>query len=213
MKLTTVDDVLTRLSLNELSNLAIGDSGSGGVCFNERVRLVGYLDEVLLKLYHRYAIATGKHPIAIVAGQDSYPIDLPLAIKVLKVYSSNLLTNLPINNETSALGVMITPKFEVTLNSVPTTPDIYTFTIQERLPPLDPMNLAQVIPLPDVLWEAVVAYIAFKVYGTINTAEAKVIAKGYFDLYQVILGEIRDEDSLMSSLIGSNMKFDNYGWR
>ena len=66
--------------------------------------------------------------------------------------------------------------------------------------------------VPDVLMDALRAYMAFKVYHNMNTQEATAIAKVHLGNYTSILTEVRAEDLVMDSIIGSNQKFDNNGW-
>lgn len=207
-----VEELLIALSLTELSNLAIGNDGDGRICERDVDKLLIYVNDGLTKLFSRFVLDTVTTPLAIVPNQVYYYPNFTYTFKILKVYSEVRRVFLPINNESSSLGVWIDASMRVTLATVPTEADVYTCTRQLNHDKAVKENLDMVLRVPDVLMDALRAYVAFKVYHNMNTPEAMAIAKVHLGNYTNIITEVRTEDLVMDSIIGSNNKFDNNGW-
>jgi len=207
-----VEELLISLSETELSNLAIGNDGDGRICDKDISRLLIYANEALLKLHSKFVLRTVNTPLAIVPNVVHYSPNFPDTLKILKVYSEVLKVFLPINNESSSLGVSIDAGMQITLATTPTEADVYTCTRQLNHDKLTKSNLGMRLTIPDVIMDAVRAYIAFKVNHNINTQEAVATAKIHLGNYTNTVAEIRAEDLVMDSVIGSNHKFNNNGW-
>jgi len=206
-------DLLVGLSLNELSNLNLGMDGTGEIRVENKTRLLRYLHEVLTKLHNKFELKTTVYDLPIVVGQSSYAPSVADALKVQKIHSVLLEVDLPVNNSSSELGIIVNSLLQLELNTIPTVADTYKITYQTNHPVILLSNTLVEIVIPDVLLEAVTSYIAFKVYNAMNTLEAKATAKGYFDIYTGIVLEAVMSNSVMDSNIGSNLKFENAGWR
>lgn len=207
-----VEELLIALSLTELSNLAIGNDGDGRICERDVDKLLIYVNDGLTKLFSKFVLSTVTTPLAIVPNVVHYNPNFPDTFKILKVYSEVRKVFLPINNESSSLGVWIDAGMNVTLATVPTEADVYTCTRHLNHDKAVKENLDMILHVPDVLMDALRAYVAFKVYHNMNTQEATAIAKVHLGNYTSILTEVRAEDLVMDSIIGSNQKFDNNGW-
>ena len=206
-----VEELLISLSQTELSNLAIGNDGDGRICDKDVDKLLIYLTDGLTKLFSKFVLRTVTTPLAIVPNVVHYSPNFPYTFKILKVYSEVLKVFLPINNESSSLGVSIDAGMQITLATTPTEADVYTCTRHLNHEKVTKDNLDMVLDVPDVLMDALRAYMAFKVYHNMNTQEAAAIAKVHLGNYTSILTDVRAEDLVMDSIIGSNQKFDNNG--
>lgn len=76
----------------------------------------------------------------------------------------------------------------------------------------DPTTLDQLIDLPDVLHEALYAYIGYKVYGNMNTKETVFRSKDHKRAYEEECIRVVERDLVMESRSFTSSKFDNRGW-
>lgn len=73
-------------------------------------------------------------------------------------------------------------------------------------------TLAQQILLPDVLMEAFTAYIAHRVYSSMNNDENNVKSQEHFINYKNICDEVMENDLVSNSTAPSNIKFRTRGF-
>lgn len=235
-------EYLRKLSYAELSNLEVGNDGNGSIPPNDVPQIVNYINEGLLRLYSRFILKTNtlivecneyrtryhlssKHSWLNATEEDKkdpefsdkfirddpehpYTDDL---IKILTVYDT-YHHKVPLNNHTDFRSVF-TPVFDILEIPQPLTGLAYSVVYQAKHPLLDfEKDPLQEINLPDTLYEALGAYIAYKYYGNLNTQEAITNSQKYLTIYNQVIQDTIEQDLVSSSYSETNSKFHKRGW-
>lgn len=226
---------LTELSYKELSNLSLADSGSGTIKPEKIPFVVSCVNEALLRLYSRFILKEKSlvielrdylseyhldvsHTISqghvsedryIIDGEHPFTGDL---IKVLEVYDEHGL-RVPLNNASNVLSVF-TPRVDVLQVPNPFQyGDVLSLNYQAKHPPLNfHKNPYQKIELPDNLFGALSAYVAYSIYSTLNTTEATGAAQKYMQMYAALVQETVETDTANSSISQDSSRFYANGW-
>lgn len=231
-----VEQLFQNLSYGELSNLSMGLEGDGGIEERHQPKIILHANEGLLRLYSRFVLCekdvliemvehiTNYHLVKRFAEsnwdpeQEPYPYikDLGLepfeedVIRILSVYDSHG-NRLPLNDNERA-DSLFTPQAKVL--QVPRPKDRVSLSVlyQAKHPQLSHETPDQEVALPDVLHGALTAFIASKIYGNMNTAEA--IAKGqeHFLHYENICNDAVENDLVSTSISATNSRFHKRGW-
>ena len=231
-----VEQLFQNLSYGELSNLSMGLDGAGGIEERHQPKIIHYANEALLRLYSRFVLkerdliiemqegVTNYHLIPRFSLQKHDPleeakpyiIDLPLepfeddVIKVLSVYNS-FGTKIPLNDPNRANSVF-TPQAKVLQVPHPIPGQALTLGYQCRHKPLDHEDLSQEIELPAILHSALLAYIASRVYSNMNTPDASVKGQEHMLNYERICAEAFEHDTVNTSVVCTNERFELNGW-
>lgn len=237
-----LNEFLKKLSYAELSNLDIGNSGKGSIPTEDIPTVVGYINDGLLRLYSRFVLKTNslilecneyrtryhlssKHSW-LNAEEDDYDDpefsdkyirddpEHPFCddiIKILTVYSS-FNKPLPLNDHGNPQSVF-TPVFDI-LELQHTMPNLALSVVyQAKHPVLDfEVDPEQEINLPDFLFSALSAYVAYLYYGNLNTQEAIANSQKYYSQYNQLIAEAIEQDLVSSSYSETNTKFHKRGW-
>ena len=233
----TLQELYEKLSFGELQNLWEADEGSGVIRDENKPKVVRYLNDALLRLYTRFILRekdvviemhdhiTNYHLKAKFAesqwetsGQDFlYIKDLmrePFTedvIRIMNVYNS-LGDRLPLNDETHPES-LFTPQGAVLQVPRPVSGVALSLVYQAKHPIiLWDGDDDQEIDIPDVLEEALLSYIAFKLYNHKNTQEAMGIAQGHLSLYEAVCQDVVDKDLVSTSESFTNTRFQKGGW-
>jgi hypothetical protein len=232
----TVTDLFRILSYGEFSNLAIGSEGSGTVTAAAQPRIVQHANEGLLRLYSKYILSEKDVIVELVEGITHYHLDSRFSetvynpaeveypyikdmgretfandvIRVLAVYDS-LGNRLPLNDNELSNSVF-TPQARVL--QVPYFIEEVSLSIlyQAQPPILSHLVPAGEVELPDTLVGALTAFIAYKVYSGMNTAEATGKALEHKARYEEICAEAISEDLVATSISTTNNRFAKRGW-
>lgn len=234
--MTTLVQVLEQLSLAELSNIHMGNSGTGVILEEHVPKVVLHINDGLLRMFTRMVLSqrdvlieqhdhiTNYHLLsrfAVFANNGSlepylYIRDLPEekfkddVIKILKVFDSNGV-ELPLNDDKKENSVF-TPQNNVLQIPAPKTGMCVSVLYQAKHPTLSPDNLEQVVQLPDGLFECLRAYVAHKVFSAIATQEAQAKAQEHFAYFNALIDETTISDSSNTSISTTNSKFSERGW-
>lgn len=235
-----VTQLLQRLSYGPLSNLSMANGGDGSILVGKHPSLITYANEALLKFYSKFNLKEAElvlQQMATVTGyrlQSKYSLENATAnptlphyiidsatkpftddlIKVLAVYQTGG-AQAPLNDD-NASNSLFTPTFD--LLQVPDPEDgapLYVI-YQAKHAPLagdGDSYLAQEIELPDVLEEALISYIAHKVYFYMNGAENAVKSADYLKIYTNICNDAIEQDLVSTSLSMTSAKFDSRGFK
>jgi len=74
-------------------------------------------------------------------------------------------------------------------------------------------KLDEELELPETLYGALTAFIAWKIYSNLNTQEAGAKAQEYEALFESICNEAVMTDVVSTSIATTNIKFHQRGWR
>jgi hypothetical protein len=231
-----LSDLFKSLSYGELSNLAMAAEGNGSIVTADQPKLVLHANEGLLKLYTRFILKekdvviqtvdhiTNYHFLKKYAlsvyqvGQIEYPYIQDLVaepfqedmIKILAVYN-DCGQELPLNDD-ERLSSLFTPQARVLQVPRAVTGIGLSVLYQARHMPLTLGELEAEIELPDVLHSALSAYIAYKVYTNMNTAESTAKAQEHLGNYEGTCLEAETKDLLSTSISTTNSRFKKRGW-
>lgn len=232
-----LSDLYTMLSYGELSNLAISNEGSGEITEAGKPRIVLYANEALTRLYSEFLIREKEVMIlmyrditfyhlstrfAVVAGEEAalesrrYLLDLPEepfeddVIKILTVYNSHA-KRLPLNDAEQA-GSVFTPQPTILQVPFPVEGMALTVSYQANHSKLEVDRPGQRIDLPDALNGAFTAFIAYKVFSHMNTAESTAKANEHLEIYQAIVQQTKDMDLVNASVSGTTHVFEKRGF-
>lgn len=236
MTTLTVTDLFRILSYGEFSNLALGSDGTGTITTAAQPRIVQHANEALLRLYSKYILSEKDVIVELVEGITHYHLDSRYSetsynpaeveypyikdmgreaftndvIRVLAVYDS-LGNKLPLN-DTELANAVFTPQARVL--QVPYFIEEVSLSVlyQASPPVLSHLDPGDEIELPDVLHGALTAYIAWKIYSSMNTAEATNKALEHKARYEEICAEAISEDLVATSVSTTNTRFAKRGW-
>lgn len=231
-----VSELFRSLSEGELSNLSISDEGSGTIIESKRSKILGYADDGLRRLYARFPLKesnllllmhehiTHYHllPRFAVNHVDQtmdepyrYILDNPMApfqgdvLKILTVFDS-VGNRLPLNDEEHPASVF-TPQKNLLQVPRPCEDELLSVHYQAMHVRLSG-ELDQNIELPDVLEEALSAYIAYKVFSHMGGQENVAKAQEHLSMFESICTETQSLDSVGVSSSTSNTRFETGGW-
>lgn len=233
-----VSDLFTALSIGELTNLSMSGNGSGTIIESQRPKIINYSNEALLRLYARFLLKendvlvqlyehiTFYHLLprfalnyATPTGEFDEPIryllDLPQepfkdeVLKVLTIYDGKG-RELPLNDEEKH-NSLFTPQAKVVQVPKPLDETFINVRYQQRHQVLTG-DLNQSVDCPEVLLGALTAYIAYKVFSHMNTADSNAKAQEFMGIYEAVCTEATDRDLVSSSISQSNTRFARGGW-
>lgn len=239
MKLT---ELYQRLSYGELSNLAVGGEGSGAVTEAMKPRLINYANEGLLRLHSkfmlrenvvfvrqvpnltyyylmlRYAVSRSALPAdpECPAPPHFYIVDTEAepfqedVIKVLSVFNQEGI-ELPLNDSEDPRSIF-TPQPNLLQVPAPVAEQMLAVSYQARHPIIVGETECQEIDLPFSLEGALTAYIAYKVFSHMNGQDNAAKASEHLSMYDMICGEVTDQDLVSQSSSTTNTKFEQRGF-
>lgn len=231
-----VTELFRRLSYGELSNLALGNEGSGEIAEDNRAKLTNYVNQALLRLHTRfmlreddlalrcydyitkyrlnsdYAESNTARPEGCVPyiedGQKPFKNDL---IKVLGVRKFDACDNLPLNDVNHSQSVF-TPQPDVLQVPFPWEFEVLAVTYQANHPLIDYGDMDARIDIPLVLEGALSSYVAYQVYCHMNGQENAGKAREYLNTHEMICQNVIEQDLLSLSVSSTNRKFHERGF-
>lgn len=232
-----VEDLFSKLSYGELSNVSIGNEGRGSIDEKAHLKLIGYIDEALLALYGRFILResdlmietrthiTNYHLFSQFAesseSDEPFPYikDLPGepfkddVIKILSVFDM-YNNSIKINDVDDRLS-FFTPMPQTLQIPRPKDGVAYSVGYQARHLPLvqdEEGLLDQKIILPFVLERALQAFVASKVYSHMNGQENMIKSQEYMSAYEGVCLEVQTNDLVNSTFSTSHHKLENRGF-
>ena len=234
--MTTLAQVLEQLSLAELSNIHMSNSGTGVILGEYMPKVILHINEGLLRMFTRIVLAerdvlieqhdhiTNYHLLSRFAAYANngsmepylYIRDLPNekfkddVIKILKVFDSTG-ARLPLNDDNKDNSVF-TPQNNVLQIPFPETGICVSVLYQATPPTLTVNDLDKTVELPDGLFECLRAYVAYKVFSAIATQEAQAKSQEHYTYFNSLIDEATTSDSSNTSISTTNSKFSERGW-
>lgn len=232
-----LDDLFSMLSYGELSNLAMANSGNGTITEEAQPRIVLYTNEALLRLHTKYVLSQKSLMIELQEGLTNYNLlpayavqsydntiaqypfirDLPedkFTGDVIKVMSvQNTWGGVRPLNDAKQYFSCFTVAPQVLQVPVCRTDEVISVNYQasHRKLSID-LNGYKTIQLSDTLHGALTAFIAYKVYNSINTQESMVIAQSHLAMFDSICADATEMDVLNMSVSEINTRFEQRGW-
>jgi hypothetical protein len=232
-----VTQFLARLSRGPLSNLSMSNDGDGTINVTRVDAIIDYLNEGLLKLYSKFILNEGEIILEQIENFTSYKLHSDYAVSTggvapLETYIKDTI-DVPFGNDLiKILSVFRTGGCEVALNDATKEDSFYTpqFDVLQVPDPVAgaPLYILyqarhpeivtgddfgdQVIVLPAVLENALLSYVAFKVYFHMNGQENAASAGAHNSAYEADIALVEDKDLVNSSQSNTNTKFSQRGF-
>lgn len=236
----TLEELFQRLSYGPLANLAIAGEGSGGIKEEKKPSIVLYANDALLRLHTRFLLIEKELILKQVDGISSYELtpqfthsaslgDNPPAvipyiedtlakpfqddlIKILTVYDHSGC-EVPLNDEL-ACNSYYTPQNHILQIRHPIQDVLNQVVYQARHPKLsfNPATLTQQIILPSTLEEALLSYIAYLHYSSMNGQENLARGSEYLSRYNAICIENESRGVVNNNDEASNTKLEDRGF-
>lgn len=203
-----VQELLTSLSEVELANLDLGHSGEGCISDINLNKVIHALNGALTSLHKRYLIKIGSYTLETTGTALEYQLAIPNFIKFLRAYSQTTNVYVPINDDNFEYSITTNAAGKVTVPEAGT----YILTYQANYPLINKINLNQELDVPEILIQAICYWVAYVIYGSMNTPENLNVSMTYLTKYNNALQEIDMQDSLSVSKVGTNNKFIKNGW-
>lgn len=236
-----VTQLLQRLSYGPLANLSMSNDGDGTIADNRKKAVIAHANDGLLELYTKFNLReaeliiqqdetitayriNSKYSLENAAANPTLPhyiIDSPTApftddfVKILRVVSE--FGDVPLNDDNRDDSVY-TPSID--LLQVPDPEQgkpLYIIYQAKHLPISDDYSIVpdfgnQIIDLPAVLEEALVSYVAYKIYFHMNGQENTAKASDHFQNYNRVCAEVTENDLVSTSLSSTSSKFGDRGF-
>jgi len=215
----TIEELFRQLSYGELSNLAIAVDSTGTLKKSQQNRIVHFANEALKRLYTRFPLGEEMAIVPLEGEEMEYelPEDLLQVTAILTERGESLdFTTTQDPHQISVLGRTLHIPVQILQNRHQLRQGAeIQIVFTTRHPPLSPIvedqDLQQEIELPAELEEALTAYIASKMYGTMNTPEHLTAAANYRNQFETTCAEVQHH-GLLPTEIRSSVKFDKRGW-
>ena len=232
-----LQDFCKRLANGRLSNTSMVEDSSGLIIkVAHKPKVIDAINEGLIRLYTRFILNEKDVVIGLKDSITSYHlnslyseslapqvgVEYPYildgdsevfindVIRIMAVYDNDGV-KLPLNNATESTSVF-TPVFDTVRISDPITDQRITVVYQAKHATLVNTSPLQEIILPDTLYGALEAYVAYLLFADINSDDAKFKSDKQLMRYEEICGDVRLTDAVSSTTLQSNIKFMNRGW-
>jgi hypothetical protein len=232
-----VTQFLQRLSYGPLANLSMSNDGDGTIADSRLPAIVSHINDGLLALYSKFNLREAEVVIDQDEGISSYKLDSKYAlttalanptlphyiidsvsrpftddlIKVLRVVNAKG-EDLPLNDDNASDGVFTPSSHLLQVPSPQHGLPLYLI-YQAKHAPLVHTSLNDEIVLPDVMVEALVSFVAYKVYFYMNGQENAAKAAEHLGNHNRVLAMVVDEDLVSTSQSHTGSKFSDRGFR
>lgn len=230
-----VENLFTRLSYGELSNLSMSTGGSGLITAEGQPKIITAANEGLLRLYTRFVLSEKEIILEQVDNYTNYHLlpkyaetntddtfDEPRyikdiadpfhgdVIKVLRVYNDEGV-ELPLNDLQNPVS-LFTPNPQMLQVPVPQPGNMLSVVYQARHVLLEYGILGAEIYLPAVLEGALIAYIAGHIYGNMNGADNSAKGQEYMNRFELICKDVLGADAVNTLGSNTDTKFTERGF-
>lgn len=235
-----VQELFYRLSVGELSNLAMSKEGSGEIRPEDQGKLIVYVNAALTAIHKRFLLITRevlietvdyitnyhlKTQYALSSNSDEpykYIIDLGGSpfdgeiIRILEVYDARK-HKLPLNDPGHSESLFTPGPFTLQVPN-PINRNALSVMYQANHKPLEFIGLknddvlAQEIDVPGFLEAAMTNHVAYKVFSHLNGQEHQAKAQEYLTLFDTDCAEIEEKDLINQSQSNTQTKLHERGF-
>lgn len=229
-----LDELFSRLSYGELSNLSIGNEGRGSLKEEDIPKVTAHVNDGLLRLYSRFMLSskqliieqvrhiTNYHLIrkyAESAGSDvewPYIKDLPDepflgdVIRILEVHDS--MGREFVLNDKDDPASLFTPAPQLLQVPDPKAGIALGIQYQARHIKLNNIDLEQEIVIPFVLEGALQSFVAYKIYSHMNGQDNQVKSQEHLNTYEGICADVEARDLVNETFATSHHKLEERGF-
>ena len=226
------------LSRGVLSNLALANEGDGTIKTASQAKITDYVNEGLLRLYSRFVLkeqdvlieqhehitfyhllprfAVNHVPANELEDEPiRYILDLPKekfegdVLRILSVFNSDGC-KLPLNDDGNCKS-LFTPQANILQVPDPVPEKALNVLYQAKHKKLLG-ELEEQIHIPDVLLEALLSFIAYKVFSHMNSQDSSAKSREYLAMYEAICTETVGQDLVSTSISTTPTRFESRGW-
>lgn len=233
-----LNDLFRDLALGELSNLSMAENDT--IIPQRRPKIVSYANEALLALHSTFVLKEKDVVIEMREGVTNYHLlkryawsqyneenppdrwNMPYimdmvadpfqedVIKILAVYNS-FGQKMPLNDNEHARSVF-NPQSNLLQVPFPIPGQALSIEYQAKHTTLQHCDCDEEIVVPDVLWRALKAYVASKVFMHMNTQETTAKGQEHMIIYDMICQDVVEKDLVNTSSSTTNSRFAKRGW-
>lgn len=228
-----LEDLFSRLSYGELSNLSIGNEGRGSIREEDIPKVVAHTNDGLLRIYSRFVLSTKQLLVEQVRHITNYHLipkfaestgsdvewpyikDLPDEkfqgdlIRVLEVHDDR--GELPLN-DTGNPRSLFTPYPQVLQVPEPRAGKPLSIEYQARHITLNNEDLDQEILIPFVLEGALQSFVAYKIFSHMNGQDNQVKSQEHLNTYDGICIDVEARDLVNATTATSHYKLQERGF-
>lgn len=235
-----VSELFYRLSVGELSNLAMSNEGNGEIRQQDQGKLLVYTNAALMAVHKRFVLNTKEVLIETIDHIVNYHLKVQFAlssnsternkyiidsvgspftgdvIRILEVYDA-MKWKLPLNDPGHSES-LFTPGPNVLQVPNPINRMALSVMYQANHDPLEFLGLkneevlAQHIEMPEFLESALLNHVAYKVFSHLNGAEHQSKAQEYIAMYEAECSEIEENDLIGQSQSTTQTKLQERGF-
>lgn len=226
-----LEELLRRLAIGPLSNIALGGSGAG-IPDAKIPQVVAYINEGLREIYSRFPIKEKSLALRLSEGKVRYRLVETNATTrdaeggfildteenrfngdVLKVLtaSDGSGNRLPLNDRDSSLAIF-TPEPDMVLIPHPIADQIIYIVYQALPEEIFTEDLDQTIPITRLLEDALIAYVAHCAYRDMNTEVSMLSAQQHLSRFELRCSTTNENDLVNAENYGGGQKFYDRGF-
>lgn len=230
----TLEELFSRLSYGELSNLSIGNSGIGSINEKNHSKLINHVNEALIRIYTRFPLlerdvlietvehityyhlnskfaesinSIEPHPYIKDSINDPFKDDV---VKILEVYNDGVKVVL---NDIEDPNSLFTPQNNILQVPNPKEGKLLTIIYQAYHPKLRlDSTLDTFIDIPIFLESALQSFVAYRIFSNMNGQENSAKAQEFASHYESLCHTAIDQDLISTTISTSNIKFSRRGW-
>lgn len=226
-------DLFERLSVGELSNLAIGQEGAGDIRTKDKKKVLAHVNSGLLELYSRFILNTKVITLEMVEHITNYHLlvkfaesqncvdypyikDMPSdpfkgdVIRILEVYGEHGY-RYPLNDDNSCYSLFTPAPSMLQIPNPVTGRPIYV-TYQARHLPIVAVTGEEHIHLPFVLEDALQSYVAYKIFSHMNSQEQMLKSQEHMAMFERRCSEVEEKDLVRMSATTTTFKLIERGF-
>lgn len=228
-----LEDLFSRLSYGELSNLSIGNEGRGSIREEDIPKVTAHVNDGLLRIYSRFVLSTKQllveqvrhitnyHLIPKFAESSGSDVEWPYIkdlpddkflgdlIRILEVQDDR--GKLPLN-DTGNPRSLFTPYPQVLQVPEPRAGKPLSIEYQARHITLDNGDLDQEILIPFVLEGALQSFVAYKIFSHMNGQDNQVKSQEHLNTYDGICVDVEARDLVNATTATSHYKLEERGF-
>lgn len=207
----TLEELFKKLSYGELSNLVHAVDG-GAIKKDKQNQVLNFVNEGLLRLHTRFPLIQSEEFVTMTGAEMTHPFPSADVLQLLSIVTA-YGESLTFGNQ-SVPGTLFVHERIIYFPVFPTGLELQ-LTYQKRHPVLDEIeadaDLQQVVDLQEELHEALTAYVAAKLFGNIQTPEARISARSYGQRFNEVIAEAMQAGVLPGEIL-TGSKFETRGW-
>lgn len=228
-----LEDLFSRLSYGELSNLSIGNEGRGSIREEDIPKVTAHVNDGLLRIYSRFVLSTKQllveqvrhitnyHLIPKYAESTGSDVEWPYIkdlpddkflgdlIRILEVQDDR--GKLPLN-DTGNPNSLFTPYPQVLQVPNPRAGKPLSIEYQARHITLNNDDLDQEILIPFVLEGALQSFVAYKIFSHMNGQDNQVKSQEHLNTYDGICVDVEARDLVNATTATSHYKLEERGF-